>query len=132
MNFNTLEEQLQFLSQMWSQPEMQMEDRIRAVMFATSILRMHPKPVTDILELDPEVCFFRIYETQNIFTCVLQNCFVPALLCVLSHPEVYLRQVAVKLLKEVSVVWPKNTNNSYRSLISHLASQSDEISQQQE
>jgi hypothetical protein len=56
MNFTTVEEQLQFLSQMWSQPEMQMEDRIRAVMFATSILRMHPKPVTDILELDAEVC----------------------------------------------------------------------------
>jgi hypothetical protein len=45
---------------------------------------------------------------------------------------VYLRQVAVKLLKEVSVIWPKDKNNSYRSLISHLASQSDEISQHQE
>lgn len=59
MNFNTLEEQLQFLSQMWSQPELQMEDRIRAVMFATSILRMHPKPVSDMLQLDAEVCLLK-------------------------------------------------------------------------
>lgn len=57
MNFNTLEDQLHFLSQMWSQPELQMEDRIRAVMFATSILKMHPRPTTDILGLDVEVCF---------------------------------------------------------------------------
>lgn len=57
---------------------------------------------------------------------------MPALLCVLSHPEMYLRQVAVKLLKEVSVVWLKDTNKSYCSLISHLAAQSDEISQHEE
>lgn len=66
----------------------------------------------------------------------LQNCFVPALLCVLSHPEMYLRQVAVKLLKEVNNMMPtlsaRFKNNSYLTLISHLDSQSDEIAQHEE
>ncbi|CAB3368383.1 Hypothetical predicted protein [Cloeon dipterum] len=110
-NFSGFESQLHFLSIMWSQPNLQIEDRMRAVIFATSIVKLHQNVKTNITQLHPD------------------NCFVPALMSALCNPEKYFRQVVVSLLLELVKLRPADLSKSYHPLIDHIAQQSDEMIQ---
>jgi len=79
------------------------------------------------------ILHYNSQKTLHISYNIFQNCFVPALLCALSHPEAFLRQVAVKLLAEVAKLRPlEPPNKSYHTLVVYLVQQSDEISQHEE
>ncbi|XP_059477980.1 HEAT repeat-containing protein 1 [Neocloeon triangulifer] len=110
-NCSSFEGQLHFLSLMWSQNDLAMEDRMRALIFATSIVKLHLNVKTDNLMLHSE------------------NSFVPAVLCALSNPETYLRQVTVKLITELAKLRPLSPAKSYHPLIEHLSRQADEMVQ---
>jgi hypothetical protein len=62
----------------------------------------------------------------------LQNCFVPALFCILSHQEISMREVAVKLLSEVAALKPQDPKKSIHILLTHLVQLRDEITQHEE